>query len=416
MVMCLSGITLIDGTGSPACDNCSIVIEGKRFAAVGAEGQVQIPQGTTECWHLPGLTALPGLIDVHVHLLADPRPESGLSMRAPSNELLALRAVPFARSTLEAGFTTVRDMAAPNEPIFALRQAIADGVHSGPRIIASGRCLTITGGHGTQYDWPMAWEVDGPQEFLSGVRRQASLGADLIKVMATRPALSSPYRGGPSFTVEEMQLGVAEAHAAGMLVAAHAHTSVEGIRNAVLAGVDCLEHGDPADDATLDRMAAQGTWLVPTLAASQGLCQAAKSDSFPYGEPVRQRVQQKFELALDTVRRARERGVRIAAGTDAGFTAVWHGGNAIEMALLVQAGLSSMEAIRAATLHAAQACGRADALGTVEAGKLADLVVVDGNPLENIELLQDTRRIRLVIKDGQVVMSRGVRPQSVGPA
>lgn len=408
MSIVIHGVTLIDGTGSAPQAAAVIVIEGTQFAGVGGEGTVQLPEHPTQRWHLPGLTALPGLIDAHVHLLFNPDPSAVRASPMPRSELLVLRAAVRARRTLAAGFTTVRDLGAPNAPIFSLRQAVAEGTVPGPRIIASGRCLTITGGHGTQYGWPMAWEVDGPEEFRKAVRKQIKLGADCVKVMATRPAFSPPYRGRTSFLVEEMRPGVEDAHAAGAAVAAHAHTSIEGIRNAVLAGVDSIEHGDPADDSTLEMMAARGTMLVPTLALSEGLRQAAQRESFPFGEPLRQRVEQKLELALHTVRRAKGLGVLMALGTDAGFTAVWHGANALELALFVRAGLSPMEALLAGTKHAAKVCGRSATLGTVEVGKQADLIVVEGNPLEDIELLQDRERIKLIVQDGRVVVNRGL--------
>jgi len=408
MLTIFAGVTLIDGTGAPPLEQATVVVKNGRIAAVQTSDQPLPQHEPGALWDLSGLTLMPGLIDAHVHLLANADPRASYEAEDLTNSSMALIGVNHARLTLEAGFTTVRDMAAVNEPIFALRRATMRGVLPGPRIIASGKCLTITGGHGTEYGVPMAWVVDGPQEFLKAVRKQIHAGADFIKVIGTRGVLSPPYQSAPSFTVEEMQPGIAEAHAVGFLVAAHAHSSIEGIRNVVLAGVDHVEHGNPADNDTLDMMAAKGVMLVPTLSFWDGLRDLDKEGLYSYGEERRKKLPSVFEGALDTVRRAHARGVPIALGTDAGNPMDWHGDNARELLLLIEAGLSPMEAIVSATLRAAEACGRDNELGTVEPGKLADLVVVDGNPLGDPKVLRNTENIRLVMQSGKVVVNRGL--------
>lgn len=386
------------------------MVEDERIAFVGSGGQLQPHYEQAERWELPNLTLMPGLIDAHVHLLADPNPQGQRQPEELTNSAMALTGAKHAQLTLEAGFTTVRDMAAVNEPIFALRRATAQRTIAGPRIVASGKCLTITGGHGSEYGVPMAWEVDGAAEFLKAVRKQIKAGADFIKVIATRTAMSSGFRGSPAFTVEEMRPGIEEAHAAGLLVAAHALASVEGLRNAVLAGVDHIEHGSPADDSTLDTMAARETALLPTLCFWDGLTEADRQGAFPMGNAWREKLSQAYENAMDTVRRANEKGVPIALGSDAGNPMDWHGNNALELALLVRAGLSPMQAIVAATKRAADVCGKGQELGTIEAGKMADLIAVEGNPLKAPGVLQDRDRIRLVMKAGRIVINRGVAP------
>ncbi len=405
----ITGVTLIDGTGGPPVEQAAVCMAENRITAVGRHAEVNPSSGPVEHWHLPGLTLLPGLIDAHVHILVDPDPAADFS-HIPCSELFALYGARHARQTLEAGFTMARDVGAVNETIFALRQAIAEGSIPGPRIVASGKCITITGGHGAEYGVPMAWEVNGAEELRKAVRAQLKVKADLIKLIATRSMLMPPYHGGPAFTVEEMQPGIADAHAAGFLVAAHAHTNVEGIRNAVLAGTDTLEHGSPADDQSLDVMAQRGSLLVPTVAVWMAMTQLSADDRSPSGERMAEIAPRRLEAAVDTVRRAKVRGVRIALGTDAGNPGVQQGGNAWELELLTDAGLSSMEAIVAATQNAAQACGRGDVLGTIEVGKLADCIVVEGDPLRDISLLRDRERIRLVIQDGKVVVNRGLGP------
>jgi imidazolonepropionase-like amidohydrolase len=352
------------------------------------------------------MTLLPGLIDCHVHILGDPDPASKPYAGPYPVGTAILRGAKHARQTLEAGFTTVQDMMSPNEAIFPLRDSIAAGETAGSRILAAGKCITITGGHGIQYGPGNAIEADGPDEVFKAVREQIKAGADVIKIMATRPAFSPPYRGREAYQVEELEPGIAEAHRAGLRVCAHAHSILGGIRNAVLAGVDSVEHGAPTDDAVLEMMAARGTFLVPTLSVSPALEECVEEGSFPYPPEVID-VERRLAAATgETVARAQELGVKIALGSDAAMPRVWHGGNARELELLVDFGLTPMEAIVAGTGSAAENVGRAADLGTVEPGKLADLVVVDGDPLADICVLQDKERIKLVLREGRIAVDR----------
>lgn len=403
----ITGVTLIDGTGSSPVESATVLIAADHIAAVGKDGELPASGGPVEHWHLPNLTLLPGLIDAHVHILEDEDPRDPF-YPVPSSETFALHGARNARLTLEAGFTTVRDVAAVNRTIFALRQAIADGTLSGPRIVASGKCLTVTGGHGTEYGFPMAWEVDTAEEFRKAVRKQLKAGADFIKVIATRSSFTPPYQGMPAFSVEELLPGIEEAHAAGLLVAAHASVNVEGIRNTVEAGVDTVEHGSPADDSTLDVMKAKGTMLVPTICVWAAVLERCAQGKFKGPPALREILPQRYAAVLDTVRRARDRGIPIVLGTDA--PAVPHGTNAAEFGLLIEAGLSPMETIVAATANAARACGRGADLGTIEPGKLADCILVDGDPLQSVSILSDKERIKLVLQNGKVVVNRGLEP------
>ena len=199
------GVTLIDGTGAPPIENATVVVEKQRIVAILTHDQPLPQHRASDVWNLSGLTLLPGLIDAHVHILEDEDPRDPF-YPVPSNETFALHGARNARQTLEAGFTMVRDVAAVNSTIFALREAIADGTIPGPRIVASGRCLTVTGGHGTEYGFPMAWEVDTAEEFRKAVRKQLKAGADLIKVIATRSSFTPPYTGLPAFSASARDL------------------------------------------------------------------------------------------------------------------------------------------------------------------------------------------------------------------
>jgi imidazolonepropionase-like amidohydrolase len=402
----LAGARLLDGTGAPAMDHAAVLIREKHIVAVGAEQTMDLPsEGVTKV-DLGGMTLLPGLIDCHVHILGDPDPVSKPYTGPYVAGRSILRGAKHARQTLEAGFTTIRDMMAPNEQIFPLRDSIAAGETVGSRILAAGKCITISGGHGTQFGPGNAIEADGPQEVFKAVRQQIRAGADVIKIMATRPAFSPPYRGREAYQVDELVPGIAEAHRAGLRVCAHAHSIVAGIRNAVLAGADSVEHGSPVDDSVLEIMAERGIFLVPTLSVSAALEECLEQGTFPYPSEAIEAERRQAAATRQAVARARELGVKIALGSDAAMPRVWHGGNARELELLVDHGLTPMEAIVAGTWNAVQNLGRADELGTIEPGKIADLVVVDGDPLADIRILQDKDRIRLVILEGRIAVDR----------
>jgi imidazolonepropionase-like amidohydrolase len=405
-VLLLADVRLVDGTGAPPVEQVAVLIEGKRIAAVGPEEALDLPTEDVERVDLAGMTLLPGLIDCHVHIFGDPDPTSKPYTGPYVMGRNILRGAKHARQTLEAGFTTIQDMMSPNEQIFPLRESIAAEETVGSRIMAAGKCITITGGHGTQYGPGNAIEADGPEEVFKAVRQQIRAGADVIKVMATRPAFSPPFRGREAYQVEELEPGVAEAHRAGLRVCAHAHSIATGIRNAVLAGVDSVEHGSPTDDDLLELMAERGTFLVPTLSVSAGFEECIELGTLPYAPEVIEVERRLAAAARRTVARARELGVPIALGSDAAMPHVWHGGNAREIELLVDHGLTPMEAIVAGTRAAAENLGRADDLGTVETGKLADLVAVAGDPLADIRVLQDKERIQLVVLEGRIVVDR----------
>jgi imidazolonepropionase-like amidohydrolase len=379
--------------------NAAIRIRGERIKAVGTAIDVlKEAPASAEILDLGDMTLLPGLIDCHTHLMARlPSGANGyaLNLLTKSEAYRALEGAANARATLEAGFTTVRDVENEGSAYadVALRDAINNGLVAGPRMRVATRAIAAVG----QYepfgispdltDFPTgAQMVSGAEEARRAVREQIGHGADLIKVYA-----DWLY---PTLTVAEMQVIVEEAHKANRKVAAHA-TTTDGIRNAVLAGVDSIEHGQHADRADLELMKLKGVYLVPTLSGTDAHI-AKKPDDFTSAK-----AKAYLEAINKSVAMARQIGVKIADGSDPA-TAERHGKNAEELQSMTRRGLTTLEAIRAATASAADLIGWSDDVGAIEAGKFADLIAVQGDPIEDIALLQ---HIKFVMKGGKVIMN-----------
>lgn len=398
---------LIDGTeGAPRTD-VTILIRDGRIEAVGSD--VDVP-ADAERVDLSGWTVLPGFADLHTHLTGDPE-DLGTDRGAflfQYPERAALVGARNARATLLAGFTTVRDVGAPGTSALALRDAIADGVVTGPRMITA-IGLGTTGSHcdpttgirpGTaDVSAGRTYVFDGPQEAEATVRRAVRDGADLIKICATAGVLSlTDDIGPPQMTPAELEAVISTASTLNRRVAAHAH-GLEGIGNAVRAGITTIDHGSILDDAILEEMKARGTWLVPTMMAFLSVTRMAEAGFLPPGP-----TQKTFEIGryvLDSHRRAFAAGVPVAFGTDAGVFA--HGLNAMEFGLMVDAGMRPADAILTATRNAAAALGRDD-IGTVEPGKWADLVAVRGDPLADVTVLES---VGFVMKEGVIYKRDG---------
>lgn len=394
---------LFDATSERLQRDVTIVVRDGRIAAVG-RGLV-VPDGATEI-DLRDATVLPGLIDLHTHLMGSPagfREHPGQFLYRYPERAVLMGSV-HARRTLEAGFTTVRDVGAPATSALALRDAIAEGIVPGPRIVAGiaigttgSHCDPTTGVRPGNVDLS-AWReyvYDGAEAARQAVRAAVRDGADVIKICATAGVLSLTDEIGPAqMTVAELESVVATATMLNRRVVAHAH-GIEGIRNAVRAGVHTIDHASVLDDALLREMRQRGAFLVPTMMAFTSVMRMVDAGHLPPG-PTR-KAQAIRPLVRESHARAFRSGVTIAFGTDAGVAE--HGRNAEEFGLMVDAGLSPARALLAATRHAADALGQLDRLGTIEAGKIADIVAVPGNPLEDIRVME---RVRFVMKEGVV--------------
>ena len=348
---------------------------------------------------------LPGLIDSHVHLTGESSPNSRLDGVTQSDATQAMVGARFARRTLNAGFTTVADLGASNEAIFALRDAVRRGDVPGPRIIASGSAVSIHGGHGDANGYRddilhlMSPEsiCSGPEDCMRAVRLQVRSGADIIKITATGGVLSNTAAGlGQQFSDPELTAIVDSAHRMGRQVTAHAH-GVDGINAFLRAGGDSIEHGTYLDDQSIRLFKSNGAWLVPTLLAGDFVARIASGPDNFFTPAQTAKALEAGPKMLDMARRAHEGGVKIAFGTDSGVSA--HGDNAQEFALLVRAGLTPLEAIQAATVGAAEHLRISNEAGKIAPGMPADVVAVSGDPLSDVTELE---RMRFVMKSGVV--------------
>ena len=348
---------------------------------------------------------LPGLIDSHVHLTGQQNPNSRLEEVTLSDADQAMVGARYARRTLMAGFTTVADLGAGNQAIFALRNAVRNGDVPGPRIIAAGSSVSIHGGHGDINGYRddvmhlLSSEsiCSGVDDCMRAVRTQVRAGADIIKITATGGVLSNTAAGlGQQFSDPELTAIVDSAHRMGRQVTAHAH-GVDGINAFLRAGGDSIEHGTYLDDQSIRVFKANGAWLVPTLLAGDFVARIASGPNNFFTPAQTAKALEAGPKMLDMARRAHEGGVRIAFGTDSGVSA--HGDNAQEFALLVRAGLTPLEAIQAATVGAAEHLRISSEAGKIAPGMPADIVAVSGDPLTDVTELE---RMKFVMKGGVV--------------
>lgn len=416
-VLAIRGATLIDGTGADPISNGTVVIEDGVITQVGMDRVIRVPADAAVI-DAGGRSLLPGLIDCHVHLMSHGFNLVRTLSTPPS--LGILECIPNLRATLDAGVTSVRDAA--GAPL-GVKMAVERGIISGPRMQISVTALSQTGGHGDPFtrsciclhvDMPdiPPGVVDGVEPMRKRVREILRAGADWIKLCTTGGVLSQTDAPAASqFTVEEIETAVYEARADGdKRCMAHAQ-GTQGIKNAILAGVKSIEHGIWLDDEAIAMMKERDVYLVPTLAAPLQVIRQAEADPSsmpPWGvEKARQVVQDH----MDSFRRAAAAGVNVAMGTDSGVGP--HGENAEELALMVEGGMTPMEAIVASTSRAAVLLRMEDQIGGIEPGKLADLILVDGDPLDDITVLQ--HGVSLVMKGGQIVkdVTRVAEPVAV---
>ena len=395
---------VIDGTSDRVLTQMTVRVNGDRITAI--EGGFASPAADDTLIDLRDRTLLPGLMDMHTHLTGEYSKDDRLNDFIMNEADYAFDAAKFAKRTLEAGFTVVRNLGDSFNVSIALRQAIDSGDIPGPRIFTAAKGLSSTGGHGDPTNgWadhikgdpgPADGVVNSVEDARKAVRQRYKDGADWIKITATGGVLSVAKSGqNPQFTDEELRAIVDTAADYGMRVAAHAH-GTEGMRRAVVAGVASIEHGTYMDDEVMRLMKENGTWYVPTILAGNWVADQAKIDGF-FPELVRPKAAAIGPLIKETFAKAYDAGVPIVFGTDTGVSA--HGDNAQEFALMVEGGMSPMEAIQSATSVAANFLGISDTHGSIEADKQADIIAVSGNPLDDIRLME---QVVFVMKGGRV--------------
>ncbi len=394
---------LIDGKSKIALGQATIIVEGSKITSV-EKGLVK-PSEADKLIDLSKKTVLPGFIDLHVHLESETS-KDGAAKRFSMNEAdVAFQSMVYAKRTLMAGFTTVRDLGGSGVNI-SLRNAVNAGIVIGPRIFTAGKTIATTGGHGDPTNGvknelkgdpsPKEGVINGPDEARKAVRQRYKEGSDLIKITATGGVLSIAKDGsGPQFTDEELKAIVETAKDYGFHVAVHA-IGAEGTRRAVAAGVTTIEHGSLITESIADLMKEKGTYFCATITAGESISDLAKIPGYyhPLVVPKALQIgpQDKAAFAM-----AYRRGVKVAFGTDAGVYP--HGENAREFGYMMEAGMPAMETIQTATMTSATVLGMADKLGSIEAGKIADIVAVDEDPLKNIKTLL---KVKFVMKDGVV--------------
>ncbi len=394
---------LIDGKANDVQPQMTIVVEGNKIISI--EKGFTKPGSSDKLIDLSKKTVLPGLVDMHVHLEGETNKDQNLQRFTLNDADIAFRSTVFAKKTLLAGFTTVRDLGGSGVNI-ALRNAINQGLVVGPRIFTAGKSIATTGGHadptnGYRKDLmgdpgPKEGVVNGVEDARQAVRQRYKDGSDMIKITATGGVLSIAKDGSnPQFTDEELKAIIETAKDYNMHTAAHAH-GAEGMKRAVLAGITTIEHGTKMTDEVMDLMIQKGTYFVPTISAGKFVAEQAKVPGYyhplvvPKALEIGPQIQQTFSKAY-------KRGVKIAFGTDAGVFP--HGDNGKEFTYMVEAGMPAMEAIKSATVVPAGILGVSDKIGTLEAGKFADIVATDENPLKNIKTME---KVSFVMKEGVV--------------
>jgi imidazolonepropionase-like amidohydrolase len=394
---------LIDGKANDAQAQMTIVVERDKIISVSKGFTPKTIDDTLI--DLSKKTVMPGLIDMHVHLENETSKDQPLQRFTLNEADIAFRSTVFARKTLLAGFTTVRDLGGTGVNT-ALRNAINQGLVIGPRIFSAGKSIATTGGHADPTNayrkdligdpGPKEGVINSPEDARKAVRQRYKDGADLIKITATGGVTSLSKDGsGPQFTDEELKAIIETAKDYGMHTAAHAHGAI-GMKRAVLAGITTIEHGTLMTEEIMDLMKQKGTYFVPTITAGKFVAEQAKIPGYyhPLVVPKAAAIGPQIQL---TYAKAYKRGVKIAFGTDAGV--YFHGNNAQEFASMVEGGMPAMEAIKCATAVNATILEMGDKLGTLEPGKLADIVATEENPLQNIRAME---KVTFVMKEGVI--------------
>ena len=394
----------IDVINGKVINNSSIVIENNIITSINS-GYINIPK-TDTLIDLRGKTLMPGFMDMHVHFGGEYQSKAKRPIKV-ERETEAILATAHALTTLKAGFTTVRQVGDSGLVAISLRDAINSGHVKGPRIFTSGKSIATTGGHADptngkssdEYEYPVAEDgvINGPYDAYTAVRQRYKDGADGIKLTVTGGVLSVAKSGdNPQFTFEEVDAVVKAAKDYGMWVAVHAH-GAQGMKRAVLAGVDSVEHGTFMTDEVMDLMIERGTYYVPTISAGEFVAEKSKIDNY-FPEIVRPKAASVGPQIGATFGKAYNKGVKLAFGTDAGVQP--HGTNWMEFVFMVQYGMPNIEAIQSSTIETARFLHIDDKLGSIEVGKIADLVAVNGNPIMDIKVMEF---VEFVMKDGEVI-------------
>lgn len=400
MSIVFTGGRVITGNG-PVMENAAVCVEKNRIVDVVPD-LTELPEGARVI-PVDGSTLLPGFIDCHVHLCMDGSPDPMAAIMAESPVATTLKAARMARDTILGGVTTIRDMGGKDGIDLGIKQSIAEGLIPGPRMLVSGKLICMTGGHG----WPIGRESNGVDDVRRAAREQIKAGADIVKLMATGGVLTPAVEpGSEQLTEDELRAGIEEAHKAGRKTATHA-MGTRGIMNALRAGIDTIEHGVYLDDETVAYMIEHGVAYIPTIAALYNIEVNGVEAGIPDWAVAKTMKVKPHHF--ESVRMAREAGVKIAMGTDAGTPFNYHGRNLDEIRLLAElGGFAPLAAVESGTRVAAEVLGLDDQIGTIEKGKLADLIVVAGNPLDDLKILSDADNIKVVMQDGKFVKGEPV--------
>lgn len=397
MIKVFKGAVLIDGNGGDPISDATLAVEDNTIIYAGKDGELSI-RGDAEICEVPGKTIIPGLIDCHIHMdlhgMSDTNDENFVE-----DKLRAIRTARNMENTLQQGITTVRNAGSVNHIDFAVKAAVEDGWCIGPRIITSGQIISMTA-MGNDYFKGMYVEADGVDEVRKAARTQLKAGADFLKVMATGAYMNpGGVPGAVQYNLNELQVIVEEAGKLDLHVAAHAH-GAQGIINSVLAGVRTIEHGSFLDDQGIELMLDKNIYLVPTFAAGYHILKHVESEGIP--EFMVEKNIEMRRIRGKSIKKAVDAGIKVAFGSDAGTTHNYHGTNAMELVLYVNEGfMSPIDAISSGTRIAAEAIGILDLVGTLEKGKIADFIIVDGDLTKGLEPLLDN--IVEVYKEGKKV-------------
>lgn len=397
----------IDVLSGKVINKSSITIDDKKIISID-KGYIKVSKND-KLIDLRGLTVMPGLMDMHVHFGGEYQSKAERPVKV-ERETEAILATAHAYTTLKAGFTTVRQVGDSGLVAISLRDAIKNGYVVGPRIFTSGKSIATTGGHADptngksiddyEYPTPEDGVINGPYEAFTAVRQRYKDGADGIKLTVTGGVLSVAKSGdNPQFTEEEVDAVVKAAKDYGMWVAVHAHGS-EGMKRAVIAGVDSVEHGTFMTEEVMDLMIERGTYYVPTISAGEFVAEKSKIDNY-FPEIVRPKAASVGPQIGGTFGKAYKKGVKIAFGTDVGVQP--HGTNWKEFVYMNQYGMPAIETIVVATIETAKLLGESDALGSISVGKIADIIAISGNPLEN---MNDMQNVEFVMKNGKVYFNK----------